>query len=74
MRGNDIPEDPRASAVAPGASHRQASSAERVANAVVSSPFKASLEMKENVDFLLTPALVMQQAVSGDGAIIYPSE
>jgi hypothetical protein len=48
--------------------------AQRNASAVASSPFTPSLEMKENVDFLLTPALVVQQAVSGDGPIIYPSE
>ena len=36
--------------------------------------FEASLEMKENVDFLLTPALLMQEALSEDIVITYPSE
>jgi hypothetical protein len=37
-------------------------------------PFDPSLEMKENVDFLLTPALIVQQAVSDNVVITYPSE
>ena len=37
-------------------------------------PFEPSLEMKENVDFLLTPALLVQQAISEDVVITYPSE
>ena len=36
--------------------------------------FEPSLEMKENVDFLLTPALLVQQAISEDIVITYPSE
>jgi len=36
--------------------------------------FKPSLEMKENVDFLLTPALLMQEALSDDIVITYPME
>lgn len=35
--------------------------------------FRSSLEMKENVDFLLTPAILVQQAAEDD-IIIYPSE
>jgi len=34
----------------------------------------SSLEMKENVDFLLTPALLMQEVISDDIIITYPSE
>jgi hypothetical protein len=64
----------RANARAPSVSGREASSAHRMTDTLVSSPFKPSLEMKENVDFLLTPAMIMQQAVSRDGPIIYPSE
>lgn len=37
-------------------------------------PFEPSLEMKENVDFLLTPALLVQQAISENIVITYPSE
>ena len=36
--------------------------------------FRPSLEMKENVDFLLTPALLMQEALSEDIITTYPSE
>ena len=36
--------------------------------------FQPSLEMKENVDFLLTPALLVQEAMSRDVMITYPSE
>jgi hypothetical protein len=36
--------------------------------------FAPSLEMKENVDFLLTPALLVQEAMSDDLIITYPSE
>ncbi len=36
--------------------------------------FEPSLEMKENVDFLLTPALLVQQAISEGVVITYPSE
>lgn len=36
--------------------------------------FRSSLEMKEGVDFLLTPAILVQQAMRDDAIIIYPSE
>lgn len=36
--------------------------------------FRPSLEMKENVDFLLTPALLVQEVMSGEVVITYPSE
>ncbi|MFX0209019.1 MAG: hypothetical protein ACFFDT_23750 [Candidatus Hodarchaeota archaeon] len=36
--------------------------------------FQISLEMKENVDFLLTPAILMQDAISDDIVITYPTE
>lgn len=36
--------------------------------------FRLSLEMKENVDFVLTPALLVQEAISEDVVITYPSE
>ena len=36
--------------------------------------FEPSLEMKENVDFLLTPALLVQEVMSTDIVITYPSE
>ena len=38
------------------------------------SNFQTSLEMKENVDFLLTPALIVQEVISEDVVITYPSE
>ena len=36
--------------------------------------FKPSLAMKENADFLLTPALLVQEAISDDIIITYPTE
>jgi len=36
--------------------------------------FRISLEMKENVDFVLTPALLVQEVISEDVVITYPSE
>lgn len=36
--------------------------------------FKPSLEMKENVDFLLTPALLVQNSLSNGLVVTYPSE
>jgi len=37
-------------------------------------PFQPSLEMKENVDFLLTPALLVQEAICDDIVLTYPTE
>ncbi len=37
-------------------------------------PFEPSLEMRENVDFLLTPALLVQDAISEGVIITYPEE
>jgi hypothetical protein len=34
-------------------------------------PFQPSLEMKENADFLLTPALLVQEALSDEVVITY---
>jgi hypothetical protein len=36
--------------------------------------FRPSLEMRENVDFLLTPALLVQEAMSQDVLTTYPWE
>jgi hypothetical protein len=36
--------------------------------------FEPSLEMKENIEFLLTPALLAQEAISEDIVITYPTE
>jgi hypothetical protein len=36
--------------------------------------FESSLEMRENADFLLAPALLVQNAISRDVVITYPSE
>jgi hypothetical protein len=33
-----------------------------------------SLEMRENVNFLLTPALLVQQAITGGAIVTYPEE
>ncbi len=37
-------------------------------------PFRSSLEMKENADFFLTPALLVQEAICEDIIITYPTE
>lgn len=36
--------------------------------------FQPSLEMKENADFFLTPALLVQEALSDNIIITYPTE
>ncbi len=36
--------------------------------------FAPSLEMKENVGFLLTPALLVQEIISDDVVVTYPCE
>jgi hypothetical protein len=48
--------------------------AQRAATSNTTNAFKGSLEMKENADFLLTPALIVQQALATNRPIIYPSE
>ena len=37
-------------------------------------PFQPSLEMKECADFLLTPAILVQEALSDDIVMTYPTE
>jgi hypothetical protein len=46
----------------------------RLLSTHLSITFEASLEMRENVDFLLTPVLLVQEALSEDIVITYPSE
>lgn len=46
----------------------------RAASKTATAGATPSLEMKENVDFLLTPALLVQEALSDDIVITYPSE
>ena len=43
-------------------------------NASLSGSFRPSLEMKENTDFLLTPALLVQEILSTNAVITYPEE
>ena len=45
-----------------------------VESGMATSASAPSLEMRENVDFLLTPALLVQQAISDDVIITYPEE
>lgn len=61
----NIPADLRARAEA---------AALQAATRAATTNFTPSLEMKENVDFLLTPALLVQEAMSDDLIITYPSE
>jgi len=37
-------------------------------------PFEPSLEMRENVDFILTPALLVQENLSREIIVTYPGE
>jgi hypothetical protein len=46
----------------------------QLASSYVLGMFRPSLEMKENEDFLLTPALLVQEALSDDIVITYPTE
>jgi hypothetical protein len=46
----------------------------RSATRMATTGFKPSLEMKENADFLLSPALLMQEALSEEIITTYPSE
>jgi hypothetical protein len=46
----------------------------RSATRAATGGFRPSLEMKENADFLLSPALLMQEALSEDIITTYPSE
>ena len=48
--------------------------ARRIASGYGLGPFQPSLEMKEDADFLLTPALLIQEALSDDIVITYPME
>lgn len=70
--------NPAISAVAQGSSAGVRDQREvddrRLLSTHLSVTFEASLEMKENVDFLLTPALLVQEAISEDIVITYPSE
>ena len=56
------------------AEQRARDAALRSANKSVTIGFRPSLEMKENVDFLLSPALLMQEALSDEIITTYPSE
>jgi hypothetical protein len=46
----------------------------RSATRAATGGFRPSLEMKENADFLLSPALLMQEALSDEIITTYPSE
>ncbi|UCG49352.1 MAG: hypothetical protein JSU94_06120 [Phycisphaerales bacterium] len=64
-RDSAVPADPRARAKA---------TAMQAAVKSATAGFAPSLEMKENADFLLTPALLVQEAISENVIITYPSE
>jgi hypothetical protein len=46
----------------------------RKAHRLVGNLVSPSLEMKENVDFLLTPAILVQEAISSGVIPTYPTE
>jgi hypothetical protein len=45
-----------------------------VAAGTFTGPSMVSLEMRENVDFLLTPGLLVQQAITEGAIVTYPEE
>ena len=53
---------------------RQMAQLEKQITTSATQGFRPSLEIKENVDFLLTPALLMQEAMSQEVVITYPTE
>jgi len=53
---------------------RAQSAALRAATRMATTGFRPSLEMKENVDFLLTPAMLTQEVLSDEIITTYPSE
>jgi len=48
--------------------------ARRIAGGYGLGPFQPSIEMKENADFLVTPAILVQEAISDDIIMTYPTE
>ena len=56
------------------ADQRAQDAAMRSATKSATGGFRPSLEMKENADFLLTPALLMQEVLSDEIITTYPSE
>jgi hypothetical protein len=48
--------------------------AKEIANRLSSQGFDSSLRSKEAVDFLLSPALLVQEALSDDVVLTYPTE
>ena len=53
---------------------RSSSQAKALAYAVVGANFNPSLNMQEAADFLLTPALLQQEVVSGGVVITFPGQ
>jgi hypothetical protein len=58
----------------PGYFNRLRETAEELARNQVLATFLPSLEAKENTDFLLTPALLMQEAISDQAIPTYPED
>lgn len=56
------------------AKQRTRDAAMRSATRSATGGFRPSLEMKENADFLLSPAMLMQEALSDEIITTYPSE
>lgn len=48
--------------------------AKQIASHYSMGPFQASLEMKESTDFLLTPTMLVQEALSSHIVMTYPTE
>lgn len=61
-----------------GKTHVPEAQKKRIARGIASTygqgPFQQSLKMKEYADYLLTPALLVQEAICDDIIITYPTE
>lgn len=53
---------------------RSADAAQKIAANYLRGNFEPSLEMKECADFLLTPALIVQELLSDGSIVTYPTE
>ncbi|MGA2543220.1 MAG: hypothetical protein ABSG78_16845 [Verrucomicrobiota bacterium] len=57
-----------------GPGNRDSETASRLAQGTVMRSFAPSLQAKESADFLLTPALLVQEILSDKTIVTYPSD
>jgi len=73
LGGNQKKRPPKSSMVPVPEKHKQRI-ARQLASGFGLGPFQPSLEIKEDTDFFLTPALLVQEAICDDVIITYPTE